>query len=604
MISRTIPSVLLFLACVVVEAAETIVPPEKVATNSTFCNPMNLDYCFRPDAGTGREAADPVIVPFKGAYYLFPSKSAGYWWSPDLITWNLVQSHDNYGYIGDGEHVPNGFPEKELPVWGYNPAAAVVDGALVYSQQCDAFYRFIDPKKGTFERVGDRALVANDEWLFTDEDGKVYVYAIGFKPERGIYVTELDPKNHFKAVRGPDPCMPEGDAQPDDKGFFRIGPAEAGPCKPIANTTGEGAMMTKRNGVYHLQISVRCQLPFYCDIAYTSKSPWGPFKYSPANPVAYRPVGFGGGAGNSGTFTDSKGNDWRVVTADTSVFHMFERRVALYPAGSDKDMLFTDTYLGDLPQCGVGHRKAGPGGNLVGWMLLSYKKQATASSTLDKHPLEHAFDENIRTWWSAKTGDKGEWLAVDLGKPCRINALQVNFAEQDVSVTRRNLGDANSHQYTLETSADGNSWKMLVDKSTNNRDIPHDYVQLEQPVMARHVRLTNIRITGHGKFAVRDLRVFGSGLGKPPAETMAPVVKRGKDQEAIQAEVLWLAADGATGYVVRWGHAKDKLHHSQDVRNGTSTVISGLTGGMDYWFVVDSFNDSGVTFGSNLAGTR
>ena len=588
-------------AALQVPAVGAIVPPEKIAPNSTFCNPLNIEYCFRPDRGTGREAADPLIVPFKGDYYLFPSKSAGYWWSPDLINWKLVPSSDNYNYVGDGEHVPVGQPEKDLPVWGYGPLAAVVDGALIYSQQCDAFYRFIDPKQGTFERIRDRLPVSNDDWLFTDDDGKVYLYAVGFKPQRGIYVYELDPKDHLKVLRGPEPCMPEGDVQPDDKGFFRIGPAESGPPMPIANKTGEGALMTRRNGVYHLQISTRYEFPFYCDIAYTSKSPWGPFKYSPVNPVAYRAAGFATGAGNTGTFIDGKGNDWRVVSADTTVFHMFERRVALYPAGADQDMLYTDTYLGDLPQYGVGHRKAGPGGNLVGWMLLSHKTQATASSVLPEHPIEHAFDENIKTWWSAKTGDKGEWLAMDLGKPCRINAVQVNFAEQDVTAqAKRRPEDELYHQYTLETSDDGQSWKMLVDKSANQRDVPHDYVQLDQPIVSRHLRLTNIHMAGHGKFAVRDLRVFGSGLGNPPAEAMAPTVKRPPDNTAIQAEIEWPAADGATGYVVRWGHAKDKLYHSQDVRNGTKAVISQLTGGLDYWFVVDSFNDSGVTFGKNV----
>jgi len=588
-----------------VDAAETIVPPESAATNSTFCNPLNLDYCFRPDVGTGREAADPVIVPFKGDYYLFPSKSAGYWWSPDLINWRLVPSGDNYSYIGDGEHVPNGLPEKDLPVWGYGPLAAVVDGELIYSQQVDAFYRLIDPKRCTFERVRDRLPVSNDDWLFVDDDGKVYCYAVGFQPVRGMYVYELDPKNHLKVIRGPEPCMPKGDVQPDADGLFRTGPPDPGPVMPFGNKTGEGVQMTKRNGRYFLQISMSgASDPRYRDCAFVGSSPMGPFEYCSNNPVAYRPAGFATGAGNTGVFADKRGKDWRVTTTELGVYHMFERRVALYPAGSDKDMLYTDTYLGDLPQYGVGHRKAGPGGNLVGWMLLSFKKQATSSSALEKHPLEHAFDENIRTWWSAKTGDKGEWLAVDLGKPCRVNAVQVNFAEQDVSVTRRNWGDANSHQYTLEVSDDGQNWKMLVDKCANNRDIPHDYVQLEQPVMARHVKLTNIRMTGHGKFAVRDLRVFGSGLGKPPAEAMAPVVKRGIGNDVVQAEISWPAAEGATGYVVRWGHAKDKLYHSQDVRNGASTVISGLTGGLDYWFVVDSFNDSGVMFGKNVVGDR
>ena len=87
---RITAAAMLLGAAIPVGAASAIVPPEKIEPNSTYCNPLNLDYCFRPDRGIGREAADPVIVPFKGDYYLFPSKSAGYWWSSDLIHWNLV----------------------------------------------------------------------------------------------------------------------------------------------------------------------------------------------------------------------------------------------------------------------------------------------------------------------------------------------------------------------------------------------------------------------------------------------------------------------------------------------------------------------------------
>lgn len=583
-----------------------IAPPDKVSPNSTYCNPVNIGYCFRPDGETGREAADPVIVPFQGDYFLFPSKSAGYWWSSDLINWNLVPSNDNYSYFGDGEHRPTEDPEKDLPVWGYNPAATVVDGKLIYGQQTDPIYQLTDPKRGAFERVRDRLPVSNDEWLFTDDDGKVYLYAVGFKPVRGIYVYELDPKNNLRTVRGPEPCMPDGYIQSDSIGYYRIAPNPPGPLMPIANKTGEGALMTKRNDLYHLQISV-LNLPFYCDIAYTSRSPWGPFNYSPANPVSYRPVGFGGGGGNSGTFTDNKGNDWRVVTADVSVYHMFERRVALYPAGVDRDsMLYTDTYLGDLPQYGVGHRKSGLGGNLVGWMLLSYKKQASSSSLLEDRPIEAAFDNNIRTWWSAKTGNKGEWLAVDLGKTCRINAIQVNFAEQDATARKRRIEDELYHQYTLEISDDGLNWEILTDKSANQKDVPHDYIQLEKPAYTRHLRITNIHMAAHGKFAIRDLRVFGSGLGKTPSEVKSSVVKlQSKDniKTAIEALVEWPPAEGATGYVVRWGYAKNKLYHSQDALENKA-VISTLTKGMNYYFVVDSFNDSGVTFGKNIIGLQ
>ena len=56
----------------------------------TFCNPLNLNYRFMSDAVDAREAADAVIVLFKDDYYLFASRSGGYWTSPDLREWTLI----------------------------------------------------------------------------------------------------------------------------------------------------------------------------------------------------------------------------------------------------------------------------------------------------------------------------------------------------------------------------------------------------------------------------------------------------------------------------------------------------------------------------------
>ena len=589
------------------QVCNRIIPQKKVPANSTYCNPINIEYCFRPDGKTGREAADPLIVPFKGNYYLFASKSAGYWWSPDLLNWNLVISNDNYIYKND-EHQLNGQRENDLPVWGYNPAASVVNGSLIYSQQLDAFYYLTNPKKGTFERVRDKLEISNDEWLFTDDDGRVYLYAVGFTPVRGIYVYELDPKDHLKVLRGPIPCRPKGDLQQENEGDFSILPNRQGLVMPIANRSGEGPQMTKRNGRYFLQVSYSgTEDPRYRDCAFVSDSPTGPFEYCKNNPVSYRPAGFTTGAGNSGLFADKQNKDWRVVTTCLNSLTGFERRISMYPAGVDQDGgLYTDTYLGDLPQYGPGHRKNGLGGNLVGWMLLSYNKSATASSTLGGRPSEAAFDENIKTWWSAKTGNKGEWLTVNLGKICRVNALQVNFAEQNTTARKRRTEDELYHQYTLEVSNDGEKWKMAADKSANPKDVPHDYIQLKKPVLARYLRLTNIHMPGNGKFAVRDLRIFGSGLGKPPEEVKPPMVKLQVNENTNNingAVVSWPAALGATNYVVRWGHARDKLYHSQDSRDNKA-IISNLITGLDYFFVIDSFNENGVTFGTKVVGIR
>jgi xylan 1,4-beta-xylosidase len=56
----------------------------------TFCNPMNLSYRFQPDEPSRREAADPSVIWFGDRYYLFASKSGGYWHSMNLAEWTFL----------------------------------------------------------------------------------------------------------------------------------------------------------------------------------------------------------------------------------------------------------------------------------------------------------------------------------------------------------------------------------------------------------------------------------------------------------------------------------------------------------------------------------
>src|SRR5690606_4749422 len=61
----------------------------------TYCNPINIDYGYTPipnfsEWGRHRATADPVIVNYKGDYYLFSTNQWGYWWSSDLSKWNFV----------------------------------------------------------------------------------------------------------------------------------------------------------------------------------------------------------------------------------------------------------------------------------------------------------------------------------------------------------------------------------------------------------------------------------------------------------------------------------------------------------------------------------
>ena len=113
-------------------------------------------------------------------------------------------------------------------------------------------------------------------------------------------------------------------------------------------------------------------------------------------------------------------------------------------------------------------------------MLLSYNKPVEVSSELPDHPKNFATDEEIRTYWSATTGKRGEWIMMDLEKECTINAIQINFAENETNLLGRNADIY--YQYLLEYSTDSKTWYHLIDKTQNTLDAPHDYIELTKPV--------------------------------------------------------------------------------------------------------------------------
>src|SRR5215831_5271704 len=78
-----LPAMAVAAVCLIMAA-----PPDRPRT---FANPINIEYRFMTDQPSRREAADPVIVLFGGDYYLFASKSGGYWYSTDMIDWKFVK---------------------------------------------------------------------------------------------------------------------------------------------------------------------------------------------------------------------------------------------------------------------------------------------------------------------------------------------------------------------------------------------------------------------------------------------------------------------------------------------------------------------------------
>ena len=106
---------------------------------------------------------------------------------------------------------------------------------------------------------------------------------------------------------------------------------------------------------------------------------------------------------------------------------------------------------------------------------------------------------------------------------------------------------------------DGQDWVTLVDRRNNYKDVPNDYVQVDNPARVRYVRYKNIEVpTPH--LAISDLRVFGIGEGKKPATVKNFKVVRQADRR--DAMITWDAAKNSQGYNIRWGMAPDKLYNS------------------------------------------
>ena len=537
----------------------------------TFCNPANLNYRFmKIDGGEGiREAADPVVVSFKDKYYLFASKSSGYWYSEDFTDWKHV-------FITD----------SVLPIEDYAPGLFIHKDHLYYVGSTHGkgmLYRSAAPETGVWESV-------KEIWSYWDpafyvEGDNLYMY-YGCSPVDPIYAQVLD-LNTLEARTEVITCF---NSNKEEYGWERTGEHNELPRRPYI----EGAWMTAHQGKYYLQYAAPgTDWNSFGDGSYVSVSPSGPFTYMENSPVSYKPTGFIGGAGHGCMFTVGSENYWKAATNSISVRHMFERRVSFYPAGFDKDgYLYTDTYLGDYPMFLPTEKRQASDSFQPGWMLLSYGKTVTASSTLDGFPAENIVDEDSRTAWVAATNNDTEWLQVDLQHLSSVNAIQVNFDEYGAK--QKGFVPGVYQSYVIYASVNGEDWYPVVDYSTKKTDTPHDYIEFEEPFKARYIKLQNKEYTVSSNLSVRDLRIFGNGLGSKPRPVNGFTVKR-NEEDSCKVSLAWNEVPHAQGYIVRYGIAEDKLYSNFQVMGETSLEIGSLNKGVTYYFTIDTYNENGIT---------
>lgn len=196
-------------------------------------NPINLNYRFMIDGESRREAADPVIEYFKGKYYLFASKSGGYWSSEDLCNWTYI-------------------PCKSITtIEEYAPTIMEYKDELYFLASSSGtnfqVFKTTNPDIDNWEAVKMKYTKGGtDPSLFKDDDEKVYLYW-GCSNKEPIIGVQVDPDNGFAAV-GEEVILITHN---EDKYGWEV----RGENNERNNESGwnEGPAMIKHKGMYYLQ---------------------------------------------------------------------------------------------------------------------------------------------------------------------------------------------------------------------------------------------------------------------------------------------------------------------------------------------------------------
>jgi hypothetical protein len=554
---------------------------------NTYCNPINVDYGYTPipnfsTQGRHRATADPVIVNFKGNYFLFSTNQWGYWWSSDMLNWKfiprkfLLEHHKVYDELcapaafvmKDELYVIGSTHGPSFPIWkSRNPT--VDDWTIAVDSL----------KVGAWDPA----------FLYDGEKEKLFLYW-GSSNEFPILGTEIN----TQTMQSEGFTKPIISLHPEDHGWERFGEYND---NTFLQPFMEGAWVTLHNGKYYMQYGAPAtEFSGYADGVYVSDQPLDGYVYQSHNPFSYKPGGFARGAGHGATYQDNSGNWWHVSTIILGVKNNFERRIGIWPAGFDADgILYCNTAYGDyptyLPTREADHSK----GLFTGWMLLNYNKPVQVSSILGGFQPNFAVDEDLKTYWCAKTADEGEWFQTDLGAVSTIHAIQVNYADQDAEFLGKSHGAF--HQYKIFGSDDGKSWELLIDKSRNETDVPHDYVVFGKSARARFLKMENIKMPT-GKFALSGFRVFGKGDGEaPPAVSDFIALRASPDKygERRSAWLKWELNDMADGYVIYFGKSPEKMYGSIMVYGKNDYFFTGMDRTDPYYFQIEAFNGNGIS---------
>ena len=458
---------------------------------NTYCNPTPLpDYpigrtCYYRNLPIHfRETADPSVIYEDGKWYLYSSCGMAYW-TEDFIHWNHEKLEETYDV-------------------GYAPTIVKHKGKF-YMTACSAGLYVADNPLGPFEALGPFRTVDGEEYycddpmLFSDDDGRFYLYS---GCGGGIKGVELDADEPTKLLHEPKVMF---DMDTENHEWERMGDWN----QDGTYSWTEGAWMYKRNGTYYLTYcGPGTEWISYALGAYKSDSPLGPWTYMETSPFLSNRSGLVRGPGH-GCIVDGPNNTvWAFYTCVVCYASEFERRIGYDPIAFDENGDIIPTSSTENPQWAPGVLAEPHKGNSAGLLPVTQSARVEATSWAPGRDALYAIDDSMKSWWQPAADDKDPTLTVTLSTE-QLYIYSMRIMWRDVNLDLRTNTMPGPFQYVVEAREKEGDWVCVLDESKNDKDMLIDYKPIKE-MLAHEVRL---RITGKPEGiepGVINFTVFGN----------------------------------------------------------------------------------------------
>ena len=491
-------------------------PAPVLGKSLRYCNPLPIEASSQDGSPQGISLGDVTVVREGGSYYMFNTGGGG-WVSEDLVNWKY-----------------KGVQGARVPV---APHVVKYNGTFYMSGNNSPLYR-APGILGPYELAGPWKDQNGEPWkgvsngrpwtgafdvdIFIDDDNQPYLYFPGRSTD-GIYAVPLDPKDLPRFAAAPKHLF----------GFEKSHTWEHwGEMNEYADAAWiEGPWMIKRAGVYYLEYSASgTQWLSYATGVYTSKSPLGPFQYSPVNPLLRKTSGVVTGTGHGSVVEGPDGKWWQFYTIVLSN-PPGGRRLGMDPVGFDQNGNLFVRGPSETPQWGPGvvadPARQGDSGSIPLTInkLRAMNQKGSFSSQRPGHDAAYALDNDNGTWWEPAENDAQPSLTVDLGsitefdppQEFMVDSMRIEFtagggfggrgAPQPAA---QPANKTVAHRYKIETSTDGSIFTAILDKTGNNVTKYTEFEELP-PTVCRFVRLTmtDWPRTGNAPLGIMEFTVFG-----------------------------------------------------------------------------------------------